>query len=179
MSTNTNTNTDASTNESEFYDSHDAGVGWATPREYWEPLSDALGGFDLDPASGAEATPIADERYTVADNGLEQPWYGRVWVNPPYSAMSEWTAKATTETRDGDAETVVYLCKGDSSTGWWQRAATAATLVCAIDHRLSFGDGENSAPFASHLIVFGGCPDALAAELATHGQLLKPTEVDA
>lgn len=124
-------------------------------------------------------TRKAADTYTAADDGLEQSWYGRVWVNPPYSAMSEWTAKATTETRDGDAETVVYLCKGDSSSGWWQRAATAATLVCAIDHRLSFGDGENSAPFASHLIVFGECPDALVAELATQGQLLKPTEADA
>ena len=152
---------------------------WSSPRELVEPIADAVGGFDLDPCSGAEQSPFASDTYTAADDGLEQPWYGRVWVNPPYSAMSEWTAKATTETRDGDAETVVYLCKGDSSTGWWQRAATAATLVCAIDHRLSFGDGENSAPFASHLIVFGECPDALAAELATHGQLLKPTEVDA
>ena len=149
---------------------------WSSPRELVEPIADALNGFDLDPCSGAEQSPFAADTYTAEDDGLEQSWYGRVWVNPPYSAMSEWTAKATTETRDGDAETVVYLCKGDSSTAWWQRAATAATLVCAIDHRLSFGDGENSAPFASHLIVFGECPDSLAAELANHGQLLEPTE---
>ena len=149
---------------------------WSSPRELVEPIADALNGFDLDPCSGAEQSPFAADTYTAEDDGLEQSWYGRVWVNPPYSAMSEWTAKATTETRDGDAKSVVYLCKGDSSTAWWQRAATAATLVCAIDHRLSFGDGENSAPFASHLIVFGECPDSLAAELANHGQLLEPTE---
>jgi len=151
---------------------------WSSPRELVEPIADAVDGFDLDPCSGAERSPFAADTYTADDDGLEQSWYGRVWVNPPYSAMSGWTAKATTETRDGDAETVVYLCKGDSSTGWWQRAASCATVICAIDHRLSFGDGENSAPFASHLIVFGECPDALAAELANHGQLLKPTEAE-
>lgn len=62
----------------------EAGVEWGTPEYVVSPLSDALDGFDLDPASGAEPVPYADERYTVEDDGLAQDWFGDVWLNPPY-----------------------------------------------------------------------------------------------
>ena len=54
-----------------------------------------------------------------------------------------------------------------------------AELVCAIDHRLSFGDGGNSAPFASHIFVFGESSEELAEELSNHGLLLTPQEASA
>ena len=43
---------------------------YATPPEIWRPLSRAVGGFDLDAASGAESTPIAPDRLTKEDDGL-------------------------------------------------------------------------------------------------------------
>lgn len=58
---------------------------WLTP----PALLDALGGadsFDLDPCSlEARPWPTARAHYTPADNGLTKPWFGRVWLNPPYS----------------------------------------------------------------------------------------------
>jgi phage N-6-adenine-methyltransferase len=150
---------------------------WSSPRELVEPLDAAVSGFDLDPCSGAESSPFAAETYTEADNGLAQPWHGDVWVNPPYSEMWDWTDKAIEAVTAGGAESVCFLCKGDSSTDWWQCAAMHATVICAIDHRLSFGDGENSAPFASHVVVFGELTPDLEAELREHGTLLRP-EVD-
>jgi len=147
---------------------------WSSPRELVEPLDAAVGSFDLDPCSGAESSPFAAETYTEADDGLAQPWHGNVWANPPYSEMWDWTDKAIEAVTAGGAESVCFLCKGDSSTDWWQCAAMHATVICAIDHRLSFGDGENSAPFASHVVVFGESTPELEAELREHGTLLRP-----
>jgi hypothetical protein len=55
---------------------------WLTP----PGILDALGRFDLDPCAAPEPRPwtTADRHYSKADNGLEKPWEGRVFLNPPY-----------------------------------------------------------------------------------------------
>lgn len=48
--------------------------------------------FDLDvaaPPGGPWHVPAA-RYYTAADDGLEQPWSGTVWCNPPYSSFASW-----------------------------------------------------------------------------------------
>lgn len=54
---------------------------WYTPRE----IVGALGVFDLDPCAPSRQFYTAKECYTKAEDGLKQPWFGRVWCNPPYS----------------------------------------------------------------------------------------------
>ncbi len=48
--------------------------------------------FDLDPAScPKELSSVPARRiFTVEDDGLSQPWEGRVWLNPPYSKPAPW-----------------------------------------------------------------------------------------
>lgn len=62
---------------------------WYTPAWIFEGLDLE---FDLDVAAPAE--PIAwlpaRRRFTLADDGLAQPWSGLVWCNPPYSDPGEW-----------------------------------------------------------------------------------------
>jgi hypothetical protein len=67
----------------------------ATSDDYYTPpwVFEALGlEFDLDPCSPPELIPWipVKERYTLADDGLVQPWHGRVWLNPPYSNPTPW-----------------------------------------------------------------------------------------
>jgi hypothetical protein len=51
--------------------------------------------FDLDVAAPPGGIPwIPAKRYfTQADDGLLQPWEGRVWMNPPWSGTSPWARK--------------------------------------------------------------------------------------
>lgn len=64
---------------------------WLTPIEYIQ----ALGEFDLDPCTPPTMPwQTASRRYTEAENGLLQPWVGRVWLNPPYGkGMDKWLKK--------------------------------------------------------------------------------------
>ena len=58
---------------------------WFTPPALIEALGGA-GSFDLDPCSHIDRPwPTAREHFTEQDNGLLKPWFGRVWLNPPYS----------------------------------------------------------------------------------------------
>lgn len=142
---------------------------WATPPEFLRPLADAVGGFTLDPCSGAEQSPVAANTFTAADDGLSKKWFGDVWVNPPYSEMDAWTRKVIAEVNRAATDSILFLVKGDSSTDWWHDAAGEATAVAMIDSRLSFGDGSDSAPFCSHVFCFGDVPDGVFDALDRRG----------
>lgn len=66
-----------------------------TSDDYYTPrwVFDAMGiDFDLDvaaPPGGVEWVPAA-RHFTMADDGLSQPWVGRVWMNPPYGNVDPW-----------------------------------------------------------------------------------------
>jgi hypothetical protein len=64
---------------------------WLTPPWLLEPL----GEFDLDPSSPVERPwPTAHHHYTALDDGLALPWFGRVWLNPPYGrSIGRWLAR--------------------------------------------------------------------------------------
>lgn len=55
---------------------------WYTPKE----IIHSLGEFDLDPC--APVSPLwqtAKFMFDKNDDGLSKEWFGRVWLNPPYS----------------------------------------------------------------------------------------------
>jgi hypothetical protein len=51
--------------------------------------------FDLDVASSN--SPLIQvptkHRYTIDDDALIKPWFGRVWMNPPFSKVTPWIDK--------------------------------------------------------------------------------------
>lgn len=91
---------------------------WATPLEIVLEFEREFGPFHLDACCRPE-TAKAPHYYTKADNALEQPWRGRVWMNPPFSDPGPWLEKAILETASGRADLVVALLPAATDTGWF------------------------------------------------------------
>lgn len=54
------------------------------------PHLECPGKFSLDPASPQGLTP-AQVHYS--EKGLEQPWFGTVWMNPPFKTCQLWVSR--------------------------------------------------------------------------------------
>jgi len=107
----------------------------ATKRKIWQPFADALDGFDLDPAAGCEPTPIADERYTKEDDGLTQPWYGNVWLNPPFGDKEPWYKRLAHQYERGDVDRAVAIGQAGTDANWFQEYFSTADVLVFINGR--------------------------------------------
>ena len=108
--------------------------------DIWTPawIFDALGlEFDLDvacPPEGPAHTP-ARAFYTQETDGLSSPWWGTVWMNPPYSKPAPWVAKFL-DHGDGVALTVV------SKSRWMDRAWAEADGFILLGQDMHFVQGR-------------------------------------
>ncbi len=68
------------------------GEDYYTPAPLVRAARDAMGGIDLDPASHWRAN--REHRiptwYNVHRSAFHNPWFGRVWLNPPYGDNAPW-----------------------------------------------------------------------------------------
>lgn len=123
---------------------------WATPQDLFDEL-DAEFGFGLDVCASADNAKCP-RYFTAEDDGLVQSWQGTCWMNPPYGNVIEsWVRKAYESAQDG--ATVVCLVPARVDTGWWWDYCRYGEIRF-LRGRLKFGDGENSAPFPSAVVVF-------------------------
>ena len=91
---------------------------WATPPEIVTEMEAEFGPFDLDPCARPETTKAA-YYYAKDIDGLTQEWFGRVWLNPPYSEPSKWMKKTVEELQAGRVSLVVALLPTAVDTGWF------------------------------------------------------------
>lgn len=81
--------------------------------------------WDLDVAACDEAH-LAERYFTKADDGLMQPWKGRVWCNPPFSDIGPWVDKAWHEFNEARAITIAMLLPASrTEQPWWQSGVEA------------------------------------------------------
>lgn len=124
---------------------------WTTPKWLFDELNSEFH-FTLDAASTHE-NALCEMHYTAEDDGLSQPWEDEhVFCNPPYSQVKHWVRKAA-ETRGGGVVCLIIAARPDTRY-WHEHVAGKATEIRFIKGRLKFGDGKNSAPFPSAVVVY-------------------------
>lgn len=113
-------------------------VEWYTPN--W--VFDSLGiSFDLDPCHPHDAeTPVpASVKYTLFDDGLSKPWFGRVWLNPPYGKETPLWMNRMIDHGDG-----VALVFSRTDSRWCQEAMKSATAMLFVSGRVDFIPGNEN-----------------------------------
>jgi phage N-6-adenine-methyltransferase len=124
---------------------------WETPAKLFHHL-DSEFHFTLDPCATSENAKVK-KYFTKEQNGLYRSWCGeKVFMNPPYSRLAQWMAKAFSAARD-DGATVVCLVPSRTDVRWWHRYAMKGEMRF-IQGRLQFNNHKNSAPFPSSIVVF-------------------------
>ena len=109
---------------------------WATPANLYEEL-DREFHFDFDPC------PL----HSTFD-GLQVPWIGRSFVNPPYSNITAFLRKAHEELRNGNAKVVVFLVFANTDTKWFHQYVYHQAELIFVEGRVKFVDenGSNDKP---------------------------------
>lgn len=121
---------------------------WYTPEDpYIEMAREVMGDIDLDPAScaAAQAGIQAGTYYTIDDNGLSKPWFGRVWLNPPYgktgnrSNQDIWTSRLWSDYRVFNRVVEgIALIKSVPGYEWYEKARDLADAFCEARERIRF-----------------------------------------
>lgn len=127
---------------------------WTTPNDIFNELDNEFH-FNLDPAATNE-NHKCEMYFTKEVDGLKQSWGGnKVFVNPPYSNISEWVAKAFYESKN-DNTVIVMLIPSRTDTRYFHNYIYQRAEIRFIKGRLKFGDSKNSAPFPSMVVIWRG-----------------------
>ena len=135
---------------------------WYTPLEYIDMVREVMDGIDLDPATCefAQAKVRASNYFTIENNGLEQYWSGRVWLNPPYSKglMAKFVDKICEEYMLGDVNQATVLSNNFTDTAWFHKLLEVSSAVCFTTGRVKFynQDGVGINPTNGHAFFYFG-----------------------
>jgi len=111
---------------------------------------EALGKIDLDPCAGID-TQIGHTNFAIerGENGLELPWTGFVYCNPPFSQKQQW-AKKMIEHGYG-----ILILPERGSAPWFGLLAITAGRYWVMGKKINFIGGSSSNNLGSVLFPFG------------------------
>lgn len=126
-----------------------------TSAEFFTQMVERFGPFDLDVAA-ASHNAKCERYYTIEDDGLNQPWWGNVWCNPPYSNIGAWVEKAWRSVLfHGHTKVVMLLPANRTEQRWWQ------------DWVEPYRDGRSTPRVFMRGTTVGGYPPNLTADTET------------
>lgn len=149
--------------------SHERTIGkyeWLTPPE----IVKALGEFDLDPCAPIQPPwPTANRHYNLLEDGLVQPWMGRVWLNPPYGRETIiWLSRLVNH---GNGIALIFA--RTETRLFFDYVWNQADAVLFLRGRLTFYHADGTKPDNS-----GGAPSCLVAYGANNLRALVASKLD-
>lgn len=117
--------------------------------------------FDLDvcaPPGGVPWIP-AKRFYTWQEDGLTQPWEGRVWMNPPYSKPAPWVERWLAH---GHGLALVPSARSQWYANLWASGAALVNLAPALEFIRPETLARVPMPWPPVLAAFGAeCVEAI------------------
>ena len=108
---------------------------YSTPQDLFEAY-DRLYHFTLDVCATA-ANAKCPHYFTPEQDGLQQPWHGTCWMNPPYhqAEIPKWIRKAYEESQRGAV--VVALLPARTGSAWFHEVVLPHAAVTFLRGRSS------------------------------------------
>lgn len=150
---------------------------WLTPK----PLVESLGHFDLDPC-GAPGHTLADRTYLIdnGEDGLALPWFGRVWLNPPYGREAEPFLRRLASHGRGTA----LIFASPETRVFEELVWGSATALLFMQGRINFWDangvpGKANAGKGSVLVAYGSHDAVALRESGVKGRFIATVDAKA
>lgn len=105
---------------------------WWTPRYIFDALDT---NFDMDVAAPLEGPLHVPTLAWLHERGLETPWSGFVWMNPPFGGRNgiwPWMKKFYAH---GDG---IALVPDRTSAPWWQDSANVSDAILLVAGKVKF-----------------------------------------
>ena len=144
---------------------------WLTPPY----IIEALGAFELDPCASLDRPwDTARHHYTIEDNGLEQEWFGRVWLNPPYGPkLGPFLEKLSNHSGGG----VALVFARTETKAFFDYVWDRATAIFFIKGRIKFhkpnGELAGTSGSPSVLIAYGEDEAKVLQNCKLNGKFLR------
>ena len=162
-------------------------IEYYTPAEILDAVRKVIGEIDLDPAScvDAQENVQAVRFYTKEDDGLSQPWRGKVFLNPPYgktkgkSSQCLWAERLVEEYRKGNVIEAILLVKAALGYVWFEDLFKDWP-VCFLRSRLSFilenGDDKGQSKQGTAIFYFGPSLAKFVETFREYGRIIPSEE---
>jgi hypothetical protein len=120
---------------------------WFTPLWVIDLVRAVLPDIDLDPCT--EEIPQkwinATRYYTEATNGLTRPWFGHMFINPPFDQTEKWLGKFYIDTemdfrqKENTIKDSMILVNSNLGYKWYEKLWRKYP-VCCFEKRIAFAD---------------------------------------
>lgn len=141
---------------------HNSGCNeWYTPSYIINAARQTMGSIDVDPASNQVANLIvcAKQYYTIETNGLNKPWTGNVWLNPPYNkSITAFIDTLVAKIESGEVKQACVLTNNATETKWFQKLLKVSNALCFLSKRVKFNriGGRAGSPLQGQIVTYVG-----------------------